>query len=532
MKEAPRYSTLGDYLHVLRRRRVLIALITLGFFAVALASSLTQSATYTAQSKLQFRDPLADLSILGPGGDRLPELAAAQRSALNAELLTRPEVTREVIEQLDTTLSASGLLSAVDTRVDPRTNLVVVEATWDDAQFAADVSNAFANAARIVGEQDTLERLQTVEDTLRARLRAEREDLPPPGQPTGDAGLAFRIASLEQSLSNIRSLEEVSEPVQIAERASVPGSPTSPNVARTGILGFAVGLVVALLVAFVRDSLDRRLHSAQDVHDELELPVVGRVGAAAFAYPGLASKQGPAMLENDFEAFRVLRRNIDFLAQNGTPPRTILVTSPVAAEGKSTVSLSLASAAALAGQRVLLLECDLRKPSLARRLNVPREPGLTEYLNGNASPSDILRVVPLSEPRQLEVAAGSQNGGAAAARGKRAPEANVICVTAGGPVANAPELLQSQRFKDMLAKVSRAYDLVIMDGSPLLAVADPLELVPLVDCVLVCVRAQQTTREQVRAVRSALGHLPERPAGAVMTGLRPGDESYGYYYGY
>ena len=526
MTETPRYSTLGDYLHVLRRRRVLIVLITLGVFGAALASSLTKSPIYTAQAQLQFLDPLADLDIVGTGGETLPELPANQRSATNAELLTRPEVTKLVASRLDTAVSESGLRAAIDTRVSPQTNLVVIEASWGDSQFAADLANGFASAARTIAQRETQQRLERIEDSLRNRLKTAQESLPVPGEPAQDPGLVFRIASLEQSLSNVRSVAEVSEPVQIAQRAVAPGAPTSPNPVRTGILGFVVGLVLGLLVAFVRDSLDRRLHSAQDVHDELDMPVLGRVGAAAFAYPGLVSNGGPTMFENEFEAFRVLRMNIGYLSTDKAAPRTILVTSPLAGEGKSTVSVSLASAAAIAGQRVLLLECDLRKPSLARRLKIAAEPGLADYLMGSVGPSEMLQEVALSEPRKLD-------GGAAVSKdGDDRPLERMVCVTAGRPVTNAPELLQSERFKDMLQKVGRAYDLVVLDGSPLLAVADPLEMVPLVDGVLLCVRAQQTTREHVRAARSALGHLPDRPAGAVMTGLKPGHESYGYYYGY
>ncbi len=522
--------------------------------------SLTQSPVYTATAQLQFRDPLADLNIVGIGGESVPELAPNQRSATNAELVTRPEVTRKVIETLDTSVSSGGLSSSIAGRVSPQTNLVILEASWGDAQFAADLANAYAQAAKDVAVEDFRSRLGRFEDALSERLKAARENLPKPGEPVTDPGLSFTVATLGQNLANVRSLAEVAEPVQIAQRAEVPGSPVSPAPVRDGILGLVVGFVLALIIAFIRDSLDHRLHSAQDVHDEMDVPVLGRVGAAAFAHPGLAKNGRPAILENEFEPFRVLRMNLGFLAdEGGAAPRSVLVTSPLAGEGKSTVSVSLASAAALAGQKVLLLECDLRKPSLARRLDIDRGPGLADYLAGKVGPGEILQIVPITEPRRLGeptskapvgvTVKGDANGSVSVLEKEEGSKdkpgrvndptkvangtgPSMVCVTAGAPVANSPELLRSERFRGMLDKITRAYDLVILDGSPLLAVADPLEVVPLVDGVLVCVRAQQTTREQVRAVKSALGHLPERPTGAVLTGLRPGDESYGYYYGY
>lgn len=207
--------------------------------------------------------------------------------------------------------------------------------------------------------------------------------------------------------------------------------------------------------------------------------------------------------------------------------RTVLVTSSIPEEGKSTVSMSLASAAALAGQRVLLVECDLRRPTFPRRMGVNREPGLSDYLLGQASPQEILQMVSLTEPGAWL----QENGATQEADSEAAP--HLVCIAAGSPVQTPAELLVSQRFKAFLAKVSKAYDLVVLDSSPLLAVVDPLELVPQVDGVLVCVRVQQTTREQARAARASLATLPERPTGAVVTGLKRGDpDSYDYYYGY
>lgn len=521
--ETPRYATLGDYLRVLRRRRTLILAVTLVCFGAALVNSLTKDDVYVAEAKIQFRDPLTDLSLVGINRETVPELAPNQRSALNAELVTGPRVTRAVSRELDREVSTSGLRSAVSARVSPQTNLVIIEASWGDARFAADLANAYADAASDLAVREFKDRLDRAEDALRRQLEVARDDLPAPGSPGGatGAGAAFRVAALEQNLTQVRSLADVADPAQIVSRASPPGSPASPRPVRDSILGLVIGLVLGLLVAFVRDSLDRRLRTAHEVHEELEMPVLGMVGEAAFAYPGLARNGGPAIVENEFEPFRVLRMNLGALG-DGRPPRSVLVTSALAGEGKSTVSMSLASAGALAGQRVLLVECDLRRPSLARRMRLKPVPGLTDYLLGNATPADVLQVVDLRPPRAL--------GGEPSRRAAKA--GSMVCITAGTPVTTAPELLSSARFDGFLAKVVKAYDLVVLDASPLLAVSDPLEMVPHADAVLVCVRAQQTTREQARAVRSALGHLPERPAGAVLTGLHPGDDTYGYYYGY
>ncbi|MDQ2676137.1 MAG: CpsD/CapB family tyrosine-protein kinase, partial [Actinomycetota bacterium] len=269
--------------------------------------------------------------------------------------------------------------------------------------------------------------------------------------------------------------------------------------------------------------LDRRLHGAGEAHQELGLPVLGRVSDAALKYPGLARDGAAPMSESEFEAFRILRTNLRALS-DGEPLNKILVTSSRPDEGKTAVSLSLASACAIAGHKVLLVECDLRRPSFARRLkSINQSPGLTDFLMGNAAPQDILQVVQLSEPAGAASLAGAQGQAAGA----------IVCITAGSIVPKPAELIGGKRFAEFLEKVVKAYDMVIIDASPLLSVVDPLELVQHVDGVLICVRSGQTTREEARASRAALAHLPERPSGVVMTGLkRGGVDGYGYYYGY
>jgi Mrp family chromosome partitioning ATPase len=178
----------------------------------------------------------------------------------------------------------------------------------------------------------------------------------------------------------------------------------------------------------------------------------------------------------------------------------------------------------LAGQRTLLVECDLRRPCFARRFGLNAEPGLTDYLLGNAGPQEILQTVELAEPTQLNGTKGSP--------GVSGSAGTLVCIVGGTRVANPAELLISRRFTDFLEKVSKAYELVVLDASPLLAVVDPMEILPHVDAAIVCVRVQRTTREQARAARVALSTLPERPMGAVLTGMRRGDPDAYDYYGY
>ena len=228
----------------------------------------------------------------------------------------------------------------------------------------------------------------------------------------------------------------------------------------------------------------------------------------------------------ELEGFRILRTNVEFLDVDATP-KFVLVTSALPEEGKSTVSTALACAYASAGKRTMLVECDLRRPTLASRLGLQQRPGLTDYLLRAAKPADVMQNLQIELPK-LQV-----NGGGPA------PEADapapLVVVTAGSPTPQPAELLRSQRAKGFFEQVTGVYDVVIVDTSPLLSVADALELLPAADAVIVCVRASKTTRDQARAARQALDHFPERPRGVVVTGIKKGElaDSYGYYsYGY
>lgn len=515
----PRYASVQDYLRVIRRRKILIAAVVVVFVGGALAISATQEKVYEAQASVNIRDVFSDLRFIPGGGNSLPELGPAQRAALSAEQITGPEVAGAAKRLLDSELPVGGLLARVDTQVGIQTNLVSITASAPEAAEAAEIANAFAAAAKRVIPRDVEARLKQTERNLRRQLKDARDDSDFPGP----------VGVLKLQLSQISILRQISEPVEIARQASAPGAAVSPQPARNAVLGAILGLVFGLIAAFGRDSLDRRLRTVREVHDGLGIPVLGKVSEAAFRSAGLV-RNGLPMLETDFEAFRVLRTNLAF-AGPGETPRTVVVTSGLPEEGKSTVAMSLASAAALSGHNVLLVECDLRRPSFERRLKIKRSPGLADYLSGAASPAEILQVVDLDAPLSFNGAGATKD--AAAAMKPEVSTRKFVCIAAGSQSSGAAELLATARFHDFLEKVRKAYDLVVLDTGPLLAVVDPLEIVPLVDMVLVCARLERTTHEEAHATRDALGHLPDKPMGAVVTGIKRGTaDASDYYYGY
>ena len=506
--DVARYSSLVDYLRVVRRHRLLIALVTIGCAAAAFAFAQARPTTYEAEAQMSFDDPFQDLTLFNT--NVVPAETPTVRAANSVELVTGPRVERRVAKDLKRSLPGCS----IDASVLVETNNVLVESSCRTAEDAARYANAYAVAAREIGNEQARARIDKIADALADQIDQEKKD--PIAGITGP-----QIAVLQQDLSRVEALRQAATPVQIVQPATSTDTTVSPRPIRDAGIGFLVGLVLGLLAAFGRDAVDRRLRSSHEVHEELGLPVLGRVSDTALGYAGLARNGLPPMSDADFEAFRMLRMNLAYLAR-GEPVRSVLVTSGLAEEGKSTVSAALASAAVLAGQRTLLVECDLRRPCFARRFGIQPQPGLTDYLAGSSGPQDILQTVELAEPTGVNGAAG----------GEARIAGTLVCIVAGSRVNNPAELLIGERFTDFLDKVTKAYDLVVLDASPMLAVVDPLEILPRVDAGIVCVRAQKTTREQARAARAALSTLPERPMGAVVTGMRRGDPDAYDYYGY
>jgi len=506
MNEAPRYATLRDYLNVLRRQRWLLASIIVAFAGAAFVISETQAETYEAEASLSFRDIGRDLNLLGTVAP--PQFAPEQLAAENAQLIDRPGIARRASARLDGAVSPDEIQSDVSAQVGGPSNLVNVLARSEDPATAAEMANAVAIEASRLARRTEARRIDRAIETLRREIEAD-----------GAAGLSS--GQLRDQIAQLATVKTIAQPVRVAELAEVPTAAVSPRPLRSTFLGGLLGLALGLLVVFARDSLDRRLRSAHDVHEELGLPVLGKISNSALGMSGFVRNGRPGAADTDLEAFRMLRTNLEFL-DSEQQIRTILITSGLPEEGKSTVALGLASAAAVAGRRTLLVECDLRRPSLADRLGIRRDPGLSDYLLGTASPAEILQTVPIAE-------AGANGHGPEGAERQR----RLVCITAGKRTPQPAELLGSARCRGFLSNVTDAYDLVVIDTSPLLSVVDALELVPHVDGVIVCVRAAQTTREEAKAAKAALERLPSPSMGAVVTGIRPGDdETYDYYYAY
>jgi capsular exopolysaccharide synthesis family protein len=276
--------------------------------------------------------------------------------------------------------------------------------------------------------------------------------------------------------------------VRIVDLAEVPRAPVSPNVQRDVSLSLAASLVFSIGLAFFVEYLDNRIRTPQEMKAHLGIPFLGMIPTAAknkdVANP-LLSGDVPA---NFSEAFKTVRTGVLFSsADSGL--RTLVVTSAGPGEGKSLVSANLAIALAQAGQRVLLVDADMRRPRVHEIFEVPQEPGFSNLLTSNAKASEVIRK-------------SSQNG--------------LWLLAAGHIPPNPAELLGSGRYKDFLASLENHFDWAVIDTPPVLVVADSLIAANEATGVVFVVGADQTSRHAARTAVEQLDAANAHLVGSVL----------------
>lgn len=502
---------LTEYATILRAHRWVIVATALLCVVAAVALSARQDTKYQSTSRLDFQGDAQSLSAVG--APAIPLRTNKELAERGAQTVLQESSLRSVREKLRTDRSTDQLRNDLEVTVDSRSNLVSIIAQTTNRDFSAALANALAELTQRDAVSGSRKQLLNAATDLRRRQGRL-------GRSTRDSA-DYDLYS--QQVTRLQALAQITTPVTIAKVAQPPDDPVSPKPLRDGAIALVIGLLLGLLIAFVRDALDRRLHSIEDVRATLDLPVVGQVRNQALGGVGQLS-QDPKLEPADLESFAMIRANLRYLDVD-RPLQVVAVTSAMPEEGKSTVAASLALACAVGGQRTLLIECDLRRPTLGGRLGLPTDgKGLTDYLAGDASPGDVLHTVELpSDP--VDATANGHTPQPAEVR----PTA-LVAVLAGSASLHPAELLSSRRFSDLISQVREAYDMVIVDTSPMLTVADTLELLPQVDCTLLCVRAGQTTRDAAKGLDSALERVPHGAMGLVITGVQHRrDTRYGYY---
>lgn len=501
-----RYSSARDYLRVLRRYRIMLLVITVVGAAAGYVVAKRQTAVYDSSATISFQDPTQDLSLVGLSSSSTQTPAGL--AAVAAETATRPQIMSAVKAQLHSPLSVGTLSGLAYASVSANSGLLVVTAAGATANDSASLANAVADQLVAQSNRSTQQEFAAIAADARRQIATLLKA-------RNSVQNTTQLAVYQDELARLDTLSGFAKSASIAEFARPPGAPSSPKTTRSLIIGLLLGLLLGLAAAFGRDSIDRRLRTSHDIEESFSLPVIGHIRKQSMGKVAYISNGGTPMEDLDLDAFRILRSNLEALDLE-RPPKSILITSAIAEEGKTTVATSLALAMAAAGKLTLLVDCDLRRPVLAERVDVEQSPGLSDYLAGLVEAPEILRTINFAEPLVPgKLTKAAENGG------DKEIAHRLVCIPGGSVRARTAELLGSPRFAEFLAQVTSAYDTVIIDSSPLLPVADTLEILPHVDAVLVCAREGRTTRDLAQGTKEALSRFPRRPAGIVVTGISP-----------
>jgi capsular exopolysaccharide synthesis family protein len=291
--------------------------------------------------------------------------------------------------------------------------------------------------------------------------------------------------------------------VTVVDTAKLPARPSEPQVLRNIVLGLAVGLLAGGGAAVVAARLDRSVKDGDEASALVGAPLVGTIQRdQALNKTHTTDRRGDSRTAEDY---RQLRNNLRFLEVDD-PPRVIMVSSAVPAEGKTTLVINLALALAEAGQRVIVVEADLRRPKVTSYLGMVGGVGLTNVLTGTAYLEEVLQ----------------QHG------------MDGLTVLAAGPTPPNPgELLASSHMRAVVEKLRGQFDVVLVDAPPLLPVADASGLAPHTDGVLLSVRYGSTHRDQLRQAATTVERAGGRTLGAVLNIVPPrAGSAYGYGYSY
>ncbi len=510
--EAPELD-LRDYLRVLRRRRLVIFMSIVVVVGAALGASFLQTPVYKASADVLLQ-PRTTESLFDPQTGQRNDPARAVDTEI--QVIDSQPVQKAVRDKL-------GVVPPVSVAGLGQTDVIRITATSTVPARAARTANAYASSyidfKRTQAVDDILAASQQVQgkiDDLQHQIDAISNQIASsPQRPVAEQNLGgSRDALVSQQALFKSKLDQLQVDsaiktggAQLVTQASTPASPFKPTPVRNGAIAFVVGALFGVGLAFLFDRLDDSIKLKEDVEKVAQgIPTLGLIPVVATwkarEQPQVISLADPN--SSVAEAYRSMRTAVQFMGLD-QPMHTLQITSPSAAEGKTTTLANLAVALARAGQRVVMVDCDLRRPRIHDFFGVANDVGFTSVLLGE---------VPLSEAVQ------------------EIPNERLLMVLASGMIPpNPSELLASQRTVQILAALQAESDVVLIDSPPVLPVTDAAVLSARVDATLIVTRAGTTSKRELARAVELLRQVDAPLVGTVLNGVT--DESaYGYSYNY
>ena len=307
---------------------------------------------------------------------------------------------------------------------------------------------------------------------------------------------------------------------QIVDSARVPTSPTEPNIPRNLMFGFVLGLTSGVLCAFLLETLDNTVRTTEQAQVISGLPSLGMIplgsklvgeGSSQRKLTIASSKEAVELItqvrpqSQMAESYRALRTSL-LLSSLGAPPKVIMVTSALPQEGKTTTSMNCAVVLVQKGVKVLLVDADLRRPSIHKTLGMGPRSGLSNVLTGSTTLQQAITRSPVLP--------------------------NLYVLPAGTPPPNPAELLASTNMRDVLAELREQFDHIVIDTPPTLSVTDAVVLSPRVDAVVLVIRSNHTTKQALRRARDILMQVNAKVSGVLLNAVDLSSPDYYYYYEY
>jgi polysaccharide biosynthesis transport protein len=485
----PRIEVQGAvrYLDTIRERWWLIVALTIVALAAASIYVATAPKRYQAEADLLVT-PVAGGESATSGLGLITETNdPTQTVSTAAKLVSTYAVATETRKRLGLSESPQALLNDITAEPIAQSSLVAVQAERGSANDAARVANAFATSAVTVGTNQLHAAIAAQLPSLQQRLSAL-----PTSEKSGPGTLGERLANLE-------ALAAAPDPtLRVATFATPPTSPSSPKKKLALVAGLIAGLILGVGAAFASQALDPRLRREEQLRNLFRLPLLARI-------PRVDTRRGEGPLVPTrltpaaSEAFRTLRATLTATVGEGV--QSILITSSSEAEGKSSTAINFAESLALSGRRTLLIEGDLRRPTIARALGIQPIMGIGAVLVNDVSMEDAIVTTP-EYGRNLGFLLVERNA------------------------ASLADRLSLPTARKLVAEAEHLSDVVVIDSPPLTQVIDALPIAQEVDAVLIMARVGTSRLNRLTTLGEILDSGGIKPAGLVVIGHEYATESY------
>ena len=489
MPEFTGHKDLRSYLGIIWRWKVLVLAFVIGAPVVAYLLEHGKPSVYRSTALVGINETTVTTTLLG--GATGSGFSTSNVTAIAALVTTTP-VANIAGGLLHPAVPGGSIVGEVSATGDPTTNFLTISAEDHSARRAAQIANAFAKAISINRQNDAIAQLNSGIQGIQSQLGALK-----PGNP--------QRAPLEQQLTQLRAaLTTQGSQASVLQPASPNFPAVGPHLRRTLELALVIGILLAFGAVALAENADRRLRTPSDLEGMTDLPLLAAVAPTAF------SGQLETSLEDE-EAFNTLRTALTYLNVD-QHLESLVVTSPGEKDGKTTVATRLALTMARAGQRVILVDGDLRRAQVSAKLGIQTSAGLGTVLSREHSLVETLVEYPV-------LASGS---------------GRLKVLPAGAPPPNPSALIGSDEMRRVLRVLEAQSDVVIIDTPAALAVSDPLPLMRSVTGVVMVARMNRSSKETIRRLQRMIVSAHGTLLGVVATGVKsgPGYEPYAAkYYG-